>query len=102
MVASLYRDILSGYSTWEESPLGMLTKVIAMMIKNFTAWAVPLVYVLLIIRLPIINGDPMRSCVNTWALLLGVPLLLVCIPAIKALAQSMSASRNYQRRWCYA
>lgn len=102
MINSLYRDILSGYHTWEESPLGMITKVIALMIKNFTSWAIPLAYVLLIVRLPIINGDPMGSCANTWALLLGIPLLLICLPTIKVLAQSVSASRNYKRRWCYA
>ena len=85
MVSSLYRDILSGYTAWEDSPLGSIAVVVGLLIKGLTTWLTPVAFVWLIFRLPLLNGDPTSSCINTWIVLLGVPGLILGLPILKAL-----------------
>lgn len=90
-MGSLYLDILSGYNAWEESPLGTLAVTVGLLIKGITKGLTPIAVILLFIRLPLINGDPVESCVNTWIVLLVIPGMIFVLPLLKALR----ASRQY-------
>lgn len=97
MISSLYKDILSGYEAWEESPLGKIALSVALVIRTITTWAVPLAYAYLIFKLPLLRSASLGSCINTWIVLLGLPAFLFGAPVIRALKQST----KYKRRWCY-
>lgn len=91
MITSLYRDILSGYSTWEESPMGMITLAASKATKMLSCLIMPSVYVTLVILLPLKDGSSWTDCLNTWTLLLGLPGLIFAYPILKVI--------RYNKRW---